>query len=490
MPQPPTYNRQFSFQNQQSLTPADPLPADELDSELNSIKLTLDATLANLGLIQRDDGELGNETVGVDQLKPELAFVGTDITEIGAARDDAVLAADAAEASEIIASAAAATATGAANTAQASVSDASNAAIAAQAADSTAQTAKIDAETAAFNAQISEANAATSTADSAAQAAKLIGTSVTSNTIGVGSLTFETQADKFFSPGNWLQITSDAAPTLDRISGLVTSYTDTTLVVDSQKTHGSGTHTDWTIHVSGAIGIDGVIGADGTTTLSGSGAPGAGLGADGDFYIDTAVYDIYGPKTGGVWGAGTSLIGAAGADGTTTLSGSGAPGAGLGVDGDFYIDTAVYDIYGPKTGGAWGSGMSLVGPSGAGTGDVIGPATNTNGYLPQWDGANSKTLKNGIDPTSIVYTSGIGSTVQGYDALLADIAGISFSQGDVIYHDGSNLVRLAAGTDGYALTTHGAGANPTWAAVAAGGDLDFGLVTGGNDDSNDYGSVA
>jgi len=31
-----------------------------------------------------------------------------------------------------------------------------------------------------------------------------------------------------------------------------------------------------------------------------------------------------------------------------------------------------------------------------GSGDVTGPATNTADYIPQWDGANSKTLKNGL----------------------------------------------------------------------------------------------
>lgn len=36
---------------------------------------------------------------------------------------------------------------------------------------------------------------------------------------------------------------------------------------------------------------------------------------------------------------------------------------------------------------------------GTGTGDVIGPASNTDGYIPQWYGADSKTLKDGI-PTS------------------------------------------------------------------------------------------
>lgn len=36
------------------------------------------------------------------------------------------------------------------------------------------------------------------------------------------------------------------------------------------------------------------------------------------------------------------------------------------------------------------------GPVGTGSGNVIGPATNTDGYIPQWNGASSKTLKNGL----------------------------------------------------------------------------------------------
>jgi len=34
-------------------------------------------------------------------------------------------------------------------------------------------------------------------------------------------------------------------------------------------------------------------------------------------------------------------------------------------------------------------------PIGTGTGDMVAPGTNTDGFIPQWNGANSKTLKNG-----------------------------------------------------------------------------------------------
>ena len=62
----------------------------------------------------------------------------------------------------------------------------------------------------------------------------------------------------------------------------------------------------------------------------------------------------------------------------------------------------------------------------------------------------------------------IGTDVQAYNARLGDLAGITYAQGDILYHNGSNLVKLAAGTSGHFLKTQGAGANPTWAAASSG----------------------
>lgn len=138
--------------------------------------------------------------------------------------------------------------------------------------------------------------------------------------------------------------------------------------------------TDGVDGIDGIDGTDGTDGTDGLSILSGAGAPGAGLGVDGEFYIDTVAVAIYGPKTSGAWGSPTSLIGPDGIDGTdgtdgidgidgtdgkTIRNGSGVPSSGLGVDGDFYIDTTAKTIYGPKTSGAWGSSTSIVGPTGA-----------------------------------------------------------------------------------------------------------------------------
>lgn len=247
--------------------------------------------------------------------------------------------------------------------------------------------------------------------------------------------------------------------------------------------------------VDGTNGINGANGLDGKTVLNGTTTPSTALGVDGDFYIRTTDYFLFGPKSGGVWGSGISLVGAAGTNGTngvdgvlgfglrytfgmattptpasgelrfnnasyasvtqvfvsetdrlsnnlgalldsisngspllvlddtdptayayftlnsqtdngadrtfsvthiasggtisgsvsltfaargeeglsgtngtdgrTILSGSGTPSSGLGVAGDFYIDTAAKTIYGPKAAGVWGSATPLVGATGS-----------------------------------------------------------------------------------------------------------------------------
>lgn len=58
----------------------------------------------------------------------------------------------------------------------------------------------------------------------------------------------------------------------------------------------------------GPQGDPGVDGADGKTVLNGTVDP-TTEGTDGDFYINTTTDMIFGPKTGGSWGTGTSLIG-------------------------------------------------------------------------------------------------------------------------------------------------------------------------------------
>lgn len=99
------------------------------------------------------------------------------------------------------------------------------------------------------------------------------------------------------------------------------------------------------------------------------------------FLINTTAAD---PGVGafvGLWGKYLGDNGTNGTNGNTVLSGSGVPPGGLGVNGDFYIDIASDPrlMYGPKSGGVWGAGYSLKGN----TGDT--GATGSNGA----DGANA-----------------------------------------------------------------------------------------------------
>ena len=61
-----------------------------------------------------------------------------------------------------------------------------------------------------------------------------------------------------------------------------------------------------------------------------------------------------------------------------------------------------------------------------------------------------------------------------------DIAVGSDAQGDVLYYDGTNWVRLGAGTSGNKLETRGAGANPVWDTddTSAGGASALAVTTG------------
>ncbi|MFG2292048.1 SGNH/GDSL hydrolase family protein [Streptomyces sp. NPDC048603] len=60
------------------------------------------------------------------------------------------------------------------------------------------------------------------------------------------------------------------------------------------------------------VGPAGPSGTNGRTILSGTTAPSAGDGANGDFWIDTVAWAIYGPKAAGAWPSGHSLGGGGG----------------------------------------------------------------------------------------------------------------------------------------------------------------------------------
>jgi hypothetical protein len=152
----------------------------------------------------------------------------------------------------------------------------------------------------------------------------------------------------------------------------------------------------------GPAGPQGVAGTNGNSVLNGTVNPNVATGVDGDFYINTLTNEIFGPKSAGVWPQGVSLVGpsgllgapgpqgpagaagpqgVSGANGTSVLNGNVNPVGAIGMDGDFYINTATNELFGPKANGAWPQGISLVGPSGAN--GLPGPAGPTGPQGPQ-----------------------------------------------------------------------------------------------------------
>lgn len=70
-PLPTDYDRQYSFSDWERLNPGVPYPAAGFEAEFNAIEESIDETQARLRLIQRDDGALKNNSVGLDQLTTE-----------------------------------------------------------------------------------------------------------------------------------------------------------------------------------------------------------------------------------------------------------------------------------------------------------------------------------------------------------------------------------------------------------------------------------
>ncbi|WP_154402471.1 GDSL-type esterase/lipase family protein [Mucilaginibacter endophyticus] len=123
----------------------------------------------------------------------------------------------------------------------------------------------------------------------------------------------------------------------------------------------------WTVVYTIASG-----GTADTTVLYGTTNPSTATGSNGDTFINT-VSGIFYKKSGGTWSQvfsmqtgpqgpqGTSgTNGTNGSNGKTVLNGTANPSNNLGADGDFYINTSSYFLFGPKSAGAWGPGISLI----------------------------------------------------------------------------------------------------------------------------------
>ncbi|MBD1383980.1 collagen-like protein [Mucilaginibacter rigui] len=114
-----------------------------------------------------------------------------------------------------------------------------------------------------------------------------------------------------------------------------------------------------------------------STVLYGSGVPGSSIGSNNDTYINIDTGIFY-HKASGTWTQVFSMqtgpqgpkgdkgdTGTTGANGKTILNGTSNPSnSTTGTNGDFYLNTNTYQLFGPKTGGEWGLGTSIIGLTG------------------------------------------------------------------------------------------------------------------------------
>lgn len=116
-----------------------------------------------------------------------------------------------------------------------------------------------------------------------------------------------------------------------------------------------------------------------------------------------------------------------GENGRTILSGITAPSIGLGDIGDFYINTATDEIYGPKSGGGWGSPTSLIGPQGPPGPSGAGYEYEIGEYVPAQGGIVFERWVSGSDQnylviamedasTSVPFSNVTGTLITGADS--------------------------------------------------------------------------
>jgi len=142
--------------------------------------------------------------------------------------------------------------------------------------------------------------------------------------------------------------------------------------------------------------------------------------------------------------------GPAGPSGASLYVGTGAPSGHN--DGDSYIDLSTFNFY-TKSGGSWTLQGNLVGPTGAGSGDML----RSNNLS---DVVSASTARSNLGLA-------IGTNVQAYNAILTALSGVSPANGYIPYFSGTTTMAKTALTSiGIALLG---------AANAAGGRSTLGL---------------
>jgi len=144
----------------------------------------------------------------------------------------------------------------------------------------------------------------------------------------------------------------------------------------------------------GPIGLTGPMGATGLQGPNGLTGPAGATGLQGPV-------GAIGPQGPAGQTGAAGAQGIAGTNGKTILNGTAKPATSIGTIGDFYINTASDTLYGPKSSGGWGAGISLVGPKGS------FPNGTNPGDMQYWDGSQWVMVSKGTDGQLLSSKNGV-----------------------------------------------------------------------------------
>lgn len=238
-------------------------------------------------------------------------------------------------------------------------------------------------------------------------------TSTTSLAIGTGSKSLTTQTYLAYRGGAFVTISDANNPDTNYMFGIVTSYSATTgaMVVNVTSVAGSGTYANWNISLTGLRGTQGDNGA---------------------------AWDQW----QGAWLTATAYV----------LNDA------VENDGSSYICTQAHTSGAgsePGTGGSWTSYWDVIaakGADGAGTGDVVGPASATDSGFARFDGTTGKLLKNSAATVAIsTEVSGLGTGIATFlgipsSANLASAVTDKTGSGALVFATSPTLVTPVLGT--------------------------------------------
>ena len=150
-----------------------------------------------------------------------------------------------------------------------------------------------------------------------------------------------------------------------------------------------------------------------------------------------------------------------------TTTASAAPTSGNLADGELAINTTDEKLYFKNTGGT----VKLLASTSGASGDVVGPASATDGNLAAFDGTTGKLIKQAATVTVAQGGTGL-STTTAYGLIAAGTTATG------------NFQQVSGtGTSGQLLTSNGAGALPTWqnapaSGVSKGQSIAFAMIFG------------